>query len=382
MEMRVGPFNLHPRMFAGVTYDDNLLLTRQYRESDVGWLLHPALQAVAGDDASLISYRDQNYDILSLAPGSLIIQQPAVWPGKLLILDYGPGFQLFDKYTANNHVDEFGTLNFIWPIDKLILGFKQDYQLQKTEIIEFDRRATVETITTALSAGYQLGEAASIESDFRRLSIGYDQEGLTGYTEYNTEDWFNYDVAEDLPVSVGVLAGLDNVANHQNQTYEQLRARARYNYTEKLVFDVSGGGELRQYENGKHATLNPVFSVAGEYRPGVRTTLRLTAFRQQYASIFNGYNYDSTGATLEARQGITERFTAALTGGYYDLDFTSTGGGAAKYTADYYFVRLAFEAKIVRHLSGQVFYQFLNNQSHVSGDISDDQTGAQLTLSY
>ena len=383
LEMRVGPFDLHPRLSAGLTYDDNILLTSANRETDTEWIIHPALQAVAGDDAALVAYRDQNYDVLSLAPGGLIVQQPDVWPGKFVIVDYGPGFQLFDKYTANNHIDEFGTLNVVWPMSKLILGLKQDYQSQKTELIEFDRRTAVETITTTLSGAYQFGEVTSMESDFRRISVNYDQPGLTGYTEYNTEDWFNYQVTEYMPVSLGVLAGEDDVANHQNQTFEQLRARARYSFTEKLAFDVSGGGELREYENGKHATLDPVFTVAAEYKPTERTSLRLGGLRQQYASIFNGYNYSTTGATLELRQEITDRYTASVTGGYYSLDFTAANSGVMPYTGDYYLARMSFDAKIVRHLDCQIFYQYLSSKSQInSGSVSDDQTGIQLNLTY
>ncbi len=381
-QMRVGPFNLHPRVSAEFIYDDNILLAPTAKEADEEWVVRPAIQAVAGDDAALIGYRDEKYNILGLSPGTFIVQQPDGWPGKFLILDYGPGFQLFDKYTANNHVDQSGTMNLIWPIDKLILGLKQDYQLKKTEIVEFDRRSTVEAITTALSAAYQLSQSASIESNFRRISLGYDQTGLTGYTEYNTEDWFNYEVAEDLPISLGVLAGEDVVAKRQDQTYEQLRARARYNYTEKLVFDVSVGAELRQYESGRSATLNPVFTASGEYHPAVRTTLRLGGFRQLYASIFNGYNYTATGASLELRQGITERFTASVSGGYFDLDFTPISTGVASYTGEYHFGRASLDAKIVRHLTGQIFYQYLASQTQGTGHVTDNQTGVQLTLSY
>ncbi len=382
MELRLGPFDLHPRLSAGFVYDDNILLTTAKKEADMEWTIQPALQAVAGDDAALIAYRDQNYDVLSLSPGNIIIQQPEVWPGKLFILDYGPRFQLFDKYTINNSIDQFGTLNLLLPMSKWILGFRQDYQLQKTEIIEFDQRATVETISSALSAACQLGEATSLESDFRRVSIDYKTAGLTGYTEYNTENWFNYALEPDLPVSVGVLAGQDVVANHEDQTYEQLRARARYNYTEKLAFDVSAGGELREYQNGKSDTLSPVFTLAAEYRPTVRTTLRLTGARQQYASIFNGYNYASTGAALEVRQGITDRFTAAVSAGYYSIDYTGISKGLMNYTGDYYIARISLEAKIVRHLTGQIYYQLLSSRSQASAAVNDDRTGVQLTLSY
>jgi len=382
-ELRLGPFNLHPRLSAGLTYDDNIKYSTASREADSIWTIQPAIQAVAGDDAALIAYRDQNSAVLGLAPGNLIVEPPDGWPGKLLMLDYGPGFQFFDKYTANNYINQLATLNLLWPMSKAIFGFRQDYQLQKTTIIELSgQRAVVETISTALSAAYQFGDATSMESNFRRVSIAYDEPGLIGDTEYNTEDWFNYAVAPDLPVSLGVLAGMDDVVNHQDQTYEQLRARARYNYTEKLAFDASVGGELRQYENGDPATLSPVFTIAAEYWPAVRTSLRLTGSRQQSAADFYGYNYATTGAALEVRQGITDRFTAILGAGYYSVDFTPITRALAKYAEDYYTARISLETKMVRHLTAQIFYQLLSSHSGLSGGVNDDQIGVQLTLSF
>jgi hypothetical protein len=67
-------------------------------------MVQPALQAVAGDDAALIAYRDQHLDVLNLAPGNFIVQPPEAWPGKLLILDYGPRFHIFDRYTVNKSI--------------------------------------------------------------------------------------------------------------------------------------------------------------------------------------------------------------------------------------------------------------------------------------
>src|SRR5208282_5774659 len=111
-DLRAGPFDLHPRLVAGMTYDDNISYAANSspnKEADEIEMVQPALQAVAGDDAALIAYRDQHNDILGLAPGNLIFQQPEDRPGKLLILDYGPRFQIFDKYTANNSMDELAT---------------------------------------------------------------------------------------------------------------------------------------------------------------------------------------------------------------------------------------------------------------------------------
>ena len=383
LALTLGPLNLHPRVTVGMVADDNLLFTSANKEADLAWTLQPGLQAVIGDDAALINARDQGGNALGLTPGSLIVQPPEAWTGKIFMLDYAPRFKFHDKYTTYNALDQFATLNLLWPMDKLILGFRQDYQLEKATIIEANQFATTETISTALSAAYQVGDKTSVESNFRRNSISYDQPGLIGYTEYNTEDWFNYELSESMPVSLGVLAGYDNVAvSNQNQTYEQLRARMRYNFTEKLVFDVSGGGELRQYENGLAGTFSPVFTLTGAYRPTERTTVSLTGYRQQSASILNGYNYDSTGATLSFSQGITDRFTAGVSIGYYTLDYKAVTGAVANYSDDYYTAGFNLQAKIVRHLTGQISYNLTRLQSPVNGSINDNQISVNLTLSY
>ena len=82
------------------------------------------------------------------------------------------------------------------------------------------------------------------------------------------------------------------------------------------------------------------------------------------------------------RQGITSRFFVDLSGGYYDLDYTSVSGPLNNYGVGYYAFRLSFEAKIASHLTGQVFSQVLNRPSKSYGDLEDDQAGAQLTLRY
>src|SRR5208282_763346 len=115
LQLRLGPFDLHPRLAAGFTYDDNLLYSKANPEADTEWMIQPAVQAVAGDDAALIAYRDQRNNVLGLSPGNLIIRQPEDRPGKLFILDYGPRVQLFDKYTANDSVDQLAALVLLWP---------------------------------------------------------------------------------------------------------------------------------------------------------------------------------------------------------------------------------------------------------------------------
>ena len=136
LELNLGPLDLHPRVTVGMVADDNLLFTSTNKEADISWSVQPGLQAVIGDDAALIANRDQNGDVLGLNPGSLIVQSPEAWSGKIFMPDYAPRFKFYDKYTANNAIDQFATLNLLWPMNKLVLGFRQDYQLENATVIE------------------------------------------------------------------------------------------------------------------------------------------------------------------------------------------------------------------------------------------------------
>src|SRR5208283_5782825 len=143
----------------------------------------------------------------------------------------------------------------------------------------------------------------------------------------------------------------------------------------------SVGGELRQYENGESDSFNPVFTLSGSYRPAERTTVSLTGYAQQNAQVFNGYNYTSTGVNLGVSQGITDRFTADVSVGYFVLDFQSITSTQANYSENYYTAHFGLQAKIVRHLTSQIYYDLTSIQRSGNGDINDNKIGVNLTLS-
>jgi cell division protein FtsI/penicillin-binding protein 2 len=192
----------------------------------------------------------------------------------------------------------------------------------------------------------------------------------------------NYALQENLHGSLGVLAGWDDVGNHQDQTFEQVRARVRYNYTEKVNFDVSAGGELREYQNGHSAALDPVFSLAGKYLPSERTTVALIGYRQQVASIYNGYYYADTGANLSLQQEIVYICTLDISMGYHVLNYTPINNQTSQYTDSFYDAKVGVEFHIIKHLSGQMFYQMIQRTSAVNGNVTENQVELSLTCRY
>jgi hypothetical protein len=380
---RFGSIDLHPRLTSGATYDNNIDFTTTNAEKDVEWTIQPAIQIVGGDEQGLVKYRIVKDNVLNLSPGDVIINEVEDWPGNVFILDYGPRFQMFQKYSNYNSIDQLGYFNVLFPLNKTIFGFKQDYEQETTTIIEAGQRAKSQVISTTISGAYRFGDRTSFESNLQRYNIDYDSPNLTGYTEYGTENWLNYNFQENLHGSLGVLAGVDEVDDYQNQVFEQIRARLRYSYTEKLFFDVSAGGELRQYENGHSDTLDPVFNMTGKYFATKRTTLAVVASRQQIASIYNGYYYADTGAAISLRQEIVRYCAVNLSTGYHDLNYTPTDNHVGpQYSDSYYDARISVEFNIATHFSGQIYYRVLNLASELYGNVDDQQVGARLTYRF
>ena len=68
--------------------------------------------------------------------------------------------------------------------------------------------------------------------------------------------------------------------------------------------------------------------------------------------------------------------------GYYTLDYESVTRTVANYTDDYYTGRISLDARILRHLVGQVYYAVTHIQSAIGSDRDDNQIGVNLTLAY
>src|ERR1035437_2089058 len=244
---RLGPFDIQPRITTGVTYDDNIFTSSHNSKSDVFWSLYPAFLAVAGDRVAIEDYRRTYHDVVRFSPDTFIINEPSEWPGRTLMVDYGPRFNWFTIYDQNNCVDEFLKINALWPMGEMILGLRQEYTLEDTTVIEVGQRARQQIIPTVLMAGYQLSEKTSAAVNLSRTSVSYDQDqGLADYTDWNCDNWLNYQYSPLFNVALGANLGVMDLPSQPGQTYETPMVRARYHYGARILFDGSVGAQLRQ----------------------------------------------------------------------------------------------------------------------------------------
>jgi hypothetical protein len=381
-DLRVGPFDIHPRLTTGVMYDDNILIASHNTRSDFIWSVNPAASIVAGDRMAITEYLLNNNDFMAISPGTYITSSPEVWPGKLLMLDYGPRFNWFNRYSENDSTDHLLKFDALLPMAKLILGVNQGYTSENTSVIEASRRANVETISSAIMGAYQFSEKTSAEMNLRRKSTDYAaNQGLNGYVDWTDENWFNYHMSPLFNVSAGLTVG-DLETQNQSQTYEQLLARARYNLAERISVGLAAGGEMRQFE-GAEDSLEPIFTLDGNYRPFERTTISLSGYRRDQASVYSGQNYIITGISSGISQQFGDRYFIGLGIGYDNYKYqASTAAKTADRSDDYVSIRPSFDVRITKRLHSNIYYNFRTLKSSQTDGFDDNQACVQMTLSY
>lgn len=387
-DLRLGPFDIQPQIAARVTYDDNIFTSSRDPKPDVFWSLQPSFLAVAGDRLAIEDYRRTYHEVVSFSPDTFIITEPSEWPGRTLMVDYGPRFNWFTKYNQNNCVDEFLKINALWPMHKMILGLRQDYTREDTAVVEAGGRARRQTIPTILMAGYQFSERTTAEVNLNYTSVSYEQDqGLADYTDWNWDNWLNYQYSPLFNLALGANLGVLDLPSQPRQTYEIPMVRARFRYGSRILLDGSVGVQLRQYEGGIPHSTEPVFSLTAHYEASDRSSFRLTGFQRETPSIFFGFNYLSTGASLGFQQRFGDRYYASLEMTYYDINYLGTSPGfittaQAKRVDNVFEVRPAFEVRFSRHLFGSVFYLFRTAQSAQWDGWTDNQIGTRFSWAF
>jgi hypothetical protein len=386
-ELRLGPFDIQPRITTGVTYDDNIFILSTNPESDLIWSLQPAFLAVAGDRLAIEDYRRAYHDVVRYSPDTFIITESETWPGRTLMVDYGPKFNWFTQHAENDSIDEFLTVNALWPMGKMILGLRQEYVLQNTTIIEAGRRSWQQTIPTALMAGYQFSDKTTAEVNLSHNSVSYEQQGLADYSDWNWDNWLNYQYNPVLNMSLGANLGILDVSSQPHQTYETPAVRARYRYGTRVILDGSAGVQMRQYGAGVADTLEPVFSLTAYYQASENSTFHLTGFRRELPSVTSGYDYISTGVSLGFQQQFGDRYFASLAMTYYSFDYRATSpdlviAEQARRVDNFIEVRPAFEVRFTRNLVGSLFYLFRTVQSAQWDGWTDNQVGTRVTWTF
>ncbi|MEO8045125.1 MAG: outer membrane beta-barrel protein [Spartobacteria bacterium] len=361
----------HVSLAVRSVYDDNVNLNQTNREGDLYTSIEPTIDLGWGTT-----------------------------DGNFVALTYAPNAFIFVDHSENNALQHVISLTGQYRFPLLTLSLSQDVQiLDGTGLntntgtgtsftrtnLDVAGRTKVNIYATRLNANYSL-----TGKTFLTGGLGYsvsDYETLISSSTLSANVYFNYTYSPKLSLGLGLSGGYNTVGSpSQNQTFEQINARASYELTGKISASVSGGVEFRQVENsGVQDNGSPVFDGSLFYQPFDGTSISMSFSRrtQNSATLF-GQDFHSTTLTLSARQRFLQKIFFGLTVGYENSEYFSTISGLSSTRSDdYYFLQASLDYNITSFWTAGVFYFYRESQSTFSiFSFYDNQFGLRTSLTF
>ena len=309
----------HPWKFvlhgsATATYDSNIFISHDNEQEDFIFTIAPGMAIGRGDFknelANLGSYEDRfNPD-----------RSEMVETTNYIFLHYVPSVTLFANHSSEDTFDHDVTLDGQYEWKRLTLGLKARYQTLNLPDVDLGQRVERHLFTGALTSKYDYSAKTSFELNFFNYLRNYLGNG-TDSAEFRWQAWMNYQVRPKITLGVGFTYGIVNLSGGPNQNYEQLLARVRYRATEKIQFDLTAGGEVRDI-HGITSRSNGIFGLGVSYAPFNGTTVFLQGYRRTVTSAGTPpANYNVTGIEAQVRQRFLRRYYFVIAAGYQNVEY-------------------------------------------------------------
>jgi hypothetical protein len=354
---RLGMFDVHLNLRAGLLHDDNIQLTSTNQQADF---------------------------ITSVSAEIMVIADRQVAEeGLVLSLVYRPTLNVFAKYTSNTALDHYAKASGLWASPKLTLGLSQEFRQVSAAMIEVGRRLQQEYYITDVTAKYALSEKTSIELN-PRLTV-FTGEDTIGTQEWAADAFFNWQATPKLLLAAGGSLGYLAIDDNASELFERALLRAKYTATVKLDVTATVGVEFRQFDSGRASVISPVLGLSGTYRPWDRTILTLEAHRrEQPATTLSDQSFASMGFSAEIYQQIMNPYFISALVGFEHRGYRSTEPGVAVTRRDDSVrARATVGAHFLRHWTVMVFYQYQRNQSNQSANSNtDNQVGCEASWGF
>ena len=251
-------------------YDDNINLSQTDRQDDFYTSIEPTIELGLGQT-----------------------------DGNFLQLVYSPNAFIFVDHTEANAIQHLITLTGQLRLPRLSLTLSQDVQILDgsgwnfpsgtgTEFtrtnLDVNGRTRLNIYTTRLNANYSL-----TGKTFLTAGLSY---GVTDYQSFLSSSvlsgnfYLNYTYSPKLAIGLGLTGGYNSVdAPSQDETFEQINARASYELTGKVSASLTAGVEFRQVTGGgQNDNGSPVFEGSLFYQPFDGTSLALSLSRRTLSS--------------------------------------------------------------------------------------------------
>jgi hypothetical protein len=328
--VRLGPIDLWPRLGYELTYGSGLLSGPGREEAT--WLntVSPALTFAAGDH----------------------------WT-----LGYAPDLRFYSADGYDDTVNHTVTLG--WQTAWRNWGFRMNHATAMTSdpLIETATQTDQTTHTTGLGATWDLAERGSFDFSLNqniRLTDAYSD----SYS-WSSQNWYDYPWRPKLRIGVGYGFGYDSIEPGTDMSNQRLNVRITGRLSDKVTFEVGGGGEMRFfYGSDAETALSPLVNASLGYQVLERTSLSLGFSRDVNVSYFSDQYTENTSIQGGVVQVLSDRWSVFANGGYRFTKYQQATAGTATTREDgSAFARAGFSGRVAARITASLAYVFSGNSS-------------------
>ena len=231
---------------------------------------------------------------------------------------------------------------------------------------------------------YDYSDKTQLHAEYEQIASIYPSQ----FSSYEYIGRFGADYAFTPKIKLGLegVIGDLQVEHGGSSVYGQLRLRAAYKLTEKLIFLGSAGAEIINYNDRNLIKVTPVFELSAQWNPFVGTSFGLTAFRKIWASpVEVGQVFTATGVQGSISQTFFQKLTAAVFVGYENDQYNPSGATAGNInrTDNYVYLRPNLTYAVGGWCNIELYYQYNHNDSSLHGASFDDhRIGGQVIFAF
>ena len=308
-----------------------------------------------------------------------------VTPGFLLeygthwALDYTPSFAFYSNRQFRDTVGHAVALSGATSYEDWQFGLEQTYANSEQVLAQAGGQASQESFGTSLNASRLLNDKMSADFGFSQKIQSTD--GFQGTRDWSLSGFLNYQLWPRLTVSGGAVLGYVNVDFGDDQTYQDVQARANWRITDKLGLSINAGGEVREFASGG-TIFAPIFGANLQYQPRERTQISVGASRTVAPSLFAGQVSETTSFNVGISQQLFKKFYAGIGGSYSVTDYTLASGNSSRRDDSYsYNARLSHS--LFKRGTLSAIYQFSDNRSSQSQfSFRSSQVGGEFSYAF
>ena len=370
----------HPWKFvlhgsATATYDSNIFISHDNAQEDFIFTIAPGVAVGRGDFknelANLGSYEDRfNPDRSEMVDAT-----------NYIFVHYVPSVTLFADHSSEDSFDHDITLDGQYEWKRLTIGLKARFQTLNLPDVDLGERVERHLFTGALTSKYDYSAKTSFELNFFNYIRDFAGDHVDT-VEYRWQAWVNYQLRPKITLGVGFTYGRVDLSRGPDQSYEQVLARLRYRATEKIRFDLTAGGEIRDISGLTNRT-NGIFSLGVSYAPFDGTTVFLQGYRRTVTSANSPpANYNVTGVEAQLRQRFLRRFYFVIAAGYQNVDYEYFAS-ASQRRDEIFYIHPSVGIDVTTWLTCEIGAEYRQNQSSsVKSDFSETTAYFQVNVFF